>query len=101
MSLSCFDLDGRAALVTGSTRGIGAAIADGLREAGASVMRHGLPHGQKFNEPVLEGDLLKPESAGELIDRAFALQPSLDILISNAGTIYDRPFLEMTADLFD
>jgi gluconate 5-dehydrogenase len=38
---SLFDLDGRRALVTGSTRGIGAAIAQALAEAGASVVLHG------------------------------------------------------------
>jgi NAD(P)-dependent dehydrogenase (short-subunit alcohol dehydrogenase family) len=101
MGPSGFDLGGHTALVTGSTRGIGSAIADGLREAGARVLRHGLPHGQKFREPVLDGDLLRRESAEALIDQAFGLEPGLDLLISNAGSFYDRAFLEMTAELFD
>jgi len=101
MASSRFDLTGRKALVTGSTRGIGAAIADALGESGARVIRHGLPHGQNFIEPVLEGDLLRPEGWAQLIDRAFALEPNLDLLISNAGSVYDQPFLQMTPDLFD
>ena len=38
-----FDLTDRTALVTGSTRGIGAALASALEAAGARVWRHGLP----------------------------------------------------------
>ncbi len=94
--MKAFSLEGHAALVTGSSQGIGAAIAQGLEDCGAAVVRHGLQDmpGLAAYVPC---DLSVPSAPAKLIDSAFALQPTLDTLICNAGSFFDTPFLEMTA----
>lgn len=99
-----FSLANNAAFVTGSSKGIGLAIADGLHEAGAAVVYHGntarpatLPPGCAF----VGGDLLEPDASARLVAAAFAVQPGLDLLVANAGSFFDRPFLEMDAATWD
>lgn len=99
-----FSLAHNAALVTGSSKGIGLAIANGIQEAGAAVVYHGntarpdsIPAGCSF----VHGDLLEPGASAKLVADAFALQPKLDLLVANAGSFFDRPFLEMDAAMWD
>jgi len=97
-----FSLDGRAALVTGSSRGIGRAMADGLAAAGARVVYHGhepeRPADLPRNAPYLHADLTDPDAPAALIESAFAAEPGLDVLVSNAGGFFDVPFPEMTPE---
>ena len=86
-----FSLAHNAALVTGSSKGIGLAIANGIHEAGAAVVYHGntarpetIPAGCSF----INGDLLDPKASTKLVADAFALQPKLDLLVANAGRAY-------------
>ena len=102
--MSIFSLAHNAALVTGSSKGIGLAIADGLHEAGATVVYHGntarpasIPPGCSF----VTGNLLEPDMSAKLVADAFAVQPKLDLLVANAGSFFDRPFLEMDAAAWD
>jgi NAD(P)-dependent dehydrogenase (short-subunit alcohol dehydrogenase family) len=102
--MSKFSLAHNAALVTGSSKGIGLAIADGLHEAGAAVVYHGntarppsIPPGCSF----VTGNLLEPDASAKLVADAFAVQPKLDLLVANAGSFFDRPFLEMDAATWD
>jgi len=91
-----FNLDGRIALVTGSTQGIGAALADALESAGAQVWRHGHP-----NDPAPKAilcDLLEPDAGLHLLDQIEGPAPGL--LVCNAGSYFDSPFLEMDAAAF-
>jgi NAD(P)-dependent dehydrogenase (short-subunit alcohol dehydrogenase family) len=69
-------------LVTGSTRGIGAAIAAALARQGARVIGHGRADGAQ----VLGADLADPEAASRLWSRALEqLDGHVDVLINNAG----------------
>lgn len=69
-------------LVTGSTRGIGAAIAAALARRGARVIGHGRADGAQ----VLGADLADPEAASRLWSRALEqLDGHVDVLINNAG----------------
>ena len=69
-------------LVTGSTRGIGAAIATALAGKGARV----IGHGRADASMVLGADLADPEAAGQLWSRALEqLDGHIDVLINNAG----------------
>lgn len=104
-----FDLTGRVALVTGSSQGIGYAIAEGLAASGAKVALNGR------DEPRLGRAVAVLESAGatvtgvsfDVTDPAAVAQGvretedrlgAIDILVSNAGISRRRAFSEMTAD---
>ncbi|MBK8090689.1 MAG: SDR family oxidoreductase [Verrucomicrobiaceae bacterium] len=91
-----FSLQNHAALVTGSSQGIGAAIAQGLEDAGAAVVRHGLQEIPSATGYV-RADLSDAAGPDLLIDSAFVLQPDIDTLVLNAGSFFDTPFLDMTA----
>jgi NAD(P)-dependent dehydrogenase (short-subunit alcohol dehydrogenase family) len=102
--MPAFSLAGNTALVTGSSQGIGYAIARGLHEAGARVVFHGkdapppiMPEGSAY----LSGDLLNSDGPAQLVKAAFAAQPELDLLVCNAGSFFDVPFLDMDAGLFE
>ena len=108
------DLSGRKAVVTGSTAGIGRAIAEGLARAGAAVVING--RGQERVAAALRelrelfpkgeftgvsADLATPEGAAELFARA----PDADILVNNVGTGRPKPFYDIAdsewIDLFE
>lgn len=102
--MNAFSLNGHAALVTGSSQGIGLAIALGLHEAGARVVAHGRqerPQSLPEDTTYLACDLCVPAAPETLVERAIAAEPGLDTLVCNAGSFFDVPFLEMTEALWD
>lgn len=102
--MNTFSLADRAALVTGSSQGIGFAIASALAGAGAKVVFHGLPARPgniPASAPYVPADLLQPGAPAQLVAAAFEAAPQLDTLVCNAGSFFDRPFLEMTRELWD
>jgi NAD(P)-dependent dehydrogenase (short-subunit alcohol dehydrogenase family) len=101
------DLGGKRALVTGSSSGIGYAIAKGLAEAGAAVVVHGRSKGRveaaraRLASEVPGGDLVGHAADladGQSVRALTAAIPSVDILVNNAGPIPAAPFLEGTDD---
>lgn len=87
--MKTFSLENNAALVTGSSQGIGFAIANALREAGAKLISHGLPARPEYipsHSPYLSHDLAQPDAPARLIADAFAAQPGLDTLVCHAGS---------------
>ena len=97
MGLDAFRLDGKNAVVTGSHRGIGSAIAVALAGAGADVVCHGRAgDGREIGEQIrglgqkavyVPGDVADAVVCRELIDRAVLELGSIDILVNNAGII--------------
>ncbi len=98
--MKSFSLKGHAALVTGSTRGIGAAIADGIAESGAALLRHGR-RPEPGQERVILADLSDPAGVETLVSQAFEAEPGLDLLVCNAGSFFDTEFLEMDRERFE
>ena len=103
---SQFDLTGRLALVTGSSRGLGWAIAQGLAEAGAHVILHGRdPDRLAASARRLPGavgtlafDVTDRAGTQDAFARIKAEHGRLDILVNNAGVIPRAPLLETTDD---
>ncbi len=97
MILDTFRLDGKVALVTGASRGLGAAIAVALAEAGADVACHGNTHSPDdtceriaqtgHRSLAVLGDLQERETPQRLIEATLKHFAQLDILINNAGMI--------------
>lgn len=108
MILDKFRLDGKTALVTGASAGLGAAIAVALAESGADVACHG-----NSREPdatcervaqlgrrshAIKGDLSKRETPDKIIDEAINAFERVDILINNAGTIRRTPAVDYSEE---
>jgi 3-oxoacyl-[acyl-carrier protein] reductase len=98
-----FALDGKAALVTGASGGIGGAIARALHGAGATVLLSGtrLPALDALAQAlgarafVAQADLADPASGDALVKAAEAAMGQLDILVNNAGLTRDGLALRM------
>jgi 2-deoxy-D-gluconate 3-dehydrogenase len=111
MSLETFQLKGKNALVTGSHRGLGAAIAVALAKAGANVACHGrdTKPGAACDEIRAAGrktfyfsaDLAEPKSYAGLIEKTIKEFGSIDILVNNAGTIRRAPAAEYPAEYWN
>lgn len=111
--MSQFDLGGRTALVTGSSRGIGRALAQGLLEAGARVVIHG----RDAATTELMASELRSATGGETLASVFDVTEREqvargvaeieeqwgvpDILVNNAGVQCRAPFLEFAKDDWD
>jgi NAD(P)-dependent dehydrogenase (short-subunit alcohol dehydrogenase family) len=109
------DLAGHAVLITGSTQGVGRAIALACARAGADVVLHGLKVDQQARRTrdecaacgvqvaLIEGDLAGPtETAVEHVyQQAIDALPGIDLLVNNAGTYADVGFLELTYASFE
>ncbi|EOC1328055.1 SDR family NAD(P)-dependent oxidoreductase, partial [Cronobacter dublinensis] len=99
------ELKNRTAIVTGSTAGIGRAIAEGLARAGASVVINGRSR-ERVEATLHEMRALLPGAAlsGVVADistapgcaELIAAVPEADILINNAGTAHPNGFFEQT-----
>lgn len=104
-----FDLIGRTALITGSSRGLGLAIAQGMAKAGASVILNGV------NGERLEASAQEMRAAGyqvetlcfDVTDEAAVIAAfesldakgvAVDILVNNAGIQYRKPMLELETE---
>jgi 3-oxoacyl-[acyl-carrier protein] reductase len=101
-------LDGKAAIVTGSARGIGRATAEMFVREGAKVLINDLDADvaeQAASEidgetAVFAGDLTKPEAADQLVAAAVDAFGSVDIAVNNAGYTWDSVAHKMTDEQF-
>ena len=93
-------LAGRVALVTGGSRGIGAAIVRALAEGGASVVSTSRSGSGEKRERVrhVRADVRNPADAGRAVEEAVSAFGGLDILVNNAGVGAFVPVAEMTVE---
>ena len=108
-----FDLNEKAALVTGGARGIGRAIALTLAERGARVAVNYVAHAQAAEEVVqqiggcggravaLQGDVSRAEDARRLVEETLAAFDGLHILVNNAGLTQDNLLLRLSEEAWD
>jgi gluconate 5-dehydrogenase len=110
MSLKQFNLTGRTALVTGSARGLGRAMAEGLAAAGAAIILNGTDAGRvaaaaaelrAAGHSVHEAafDVTDEAAIVAAFERLDAAGIAVDILVNNAGIQFRRPMVDLaTAD---
>ncbi len=109
MSLTLFDLSGRRALVTGSSQGIGLALARGMSAAGAAVVLNGRDRTKleaaagALEKPaqILPFDVTDHAAARAAIDAFEAEHGAIDILVNNAGMQHRAPLEDFPAEAFD
>ncbi|MGF1430710.1 SDR family oxidoreductase [Kitasatospora sp. LaBMicrA B282] len=107
------DLTGKVALVTGGSRGIGAAIARRLAAAGAAVALTYVTAADRARAVVAEieaaggqavairADLTGPTAAAEAVEQTVRQLGRLDVLVNNAGFLTHGPLTEVTAEELD
>ena len=110
--IDLFRLDGRVAIITGGTKGLGRSMASGLASAGASIVvcsRNGdeavavadeiaAEHGGKAAGVAC--DVTREKDVGRLVEKALAGFGKVDILINNAGINIRGPIEELTLEQF-
>jgi NAD(P)-dependent dehydrogenase (short-subunit alcohol dehydrogenase family) len=92
-------LQGQTAVVTGGARGIGAAIVQRFREAGATV--YATDHDPAGDDTAVLLDVTDSDAVSDLADRVVSETGRLDIWVNNAGIYPPTPILEMTDEDWD
>ena len=110
MVLDQFQLDGKVAIVTGASRGLGRAMAVGLAEAGADLALVASTSTAETAEAIrrlgrktlqIQADLLQNDSVPQILSRTIKELGHLDILVNNAGIIRRASVLDFTEKDWD
>lgn len=108
MAHSLFDLTGRRALITGSSQGIGFALAQGLADAGAMVVLNGRDLSKLTaaaaripGAETLPFDATDHTAVRSAVDAYEATGKAIDILVNNAGMQHRAPLEDFPADAFE
>jgi NAD(P)-dependent dehydrogenase (short-subunit alcohol dehydrogenase family) len=110
--LPAFNLSGKVAIVTGSTRGIGRGLAEGLAKSGANIVvvsRNGAACEQAAAEIAAFGvktlavpaDLTRIGDIQNIVTKSLEVFPAIDILVNNAGNALTRRAEDVTEDEWD
>lgn len=106
-----FSLEGKIALVTGASYGIGFAIASGMAKAGATIVFNDIKQElvdkgiAAYKEAGIDAhgyvcDVTNEATVNELVEKITKKVGPIDILVNNAGIIKRIPMIEMTAEQF-
>lgn len=104
------NLEGKVALVTGASRGIGRSIALSLAEQGSKVVVNFVKEKERALETVseieraggaafpIQADVSNEEQVKAMIEKAVDVYGTIDILVNNAGMVIDLPFKERAVE---
>ena len=105
------NFQGKTVIVTGSTRGIGYAIAQRFAQLGANFMLSGTSdkvyevrdefRGNGFSAEGFAGDLSDPEAAQGIVEKTVQTFGSVDVLVNNAGITRDKLLIRMEEEDWD
>lgn len=107
------DLKGKKVLITGSSRGIGAEMAEKMASLGASVIINYVNSKKRAEElrekieksggtsHVIQADVSDFEEAKELVKKSYKVMGGLDVLVNNAGITRDKLLLRMKEEDWD
>lgn len=109
---SLFDLSGKTALITGSSQGIGYALAEGLGSAGAQVVLNGRDQAKLDNAAsrlrandidihTSAFDVTDHRAVADAVNRIESETGAIDILVNNAGMQHRTPLENFEPDMFD
>ena len=87
------ELDGKVCIVTGATKGIGAAVVNLLEAEGAKVL--GVA---RSGDGAFHADVTQPDAAERIVAECVERHGRIDALVNNAGTSFVRPLDELTDD---
>jgi NAD(P)-dependent dehydrogenase (short-subunit alcohol dehydrogenase family) len=108
--VSRYDLDGRVAVVTGASAGLGAEFCDALAESGANIvlaarredrlreLSETIERERGVRTLAVRTDVTRETDIVELVEAALASFGAVDILVNNAGATVARPLLEHTLE---
>jgi len=107
-----FDLTGKVALITGGSRGLGQEMAEGLAEAGATLML--VARREQWLTPTIDEfrargfrvdgmicDVSNPDDVQPAVDKTIETYGQIDILVNNAGVSWGQPIEEHALDKWD
>ena len=95
--------DHKTAIITGASRGIGAGLVGAFLKQGYNVVATSRTASQQLTAStalvLIDGDIGKPETAAKVVEAAIKNFGSIDVLVSNAGIFFAKPFTDFsTAD---
>jgi 2-deoxy-D-gluconate 3-dehydrogenase len=110
MILDQFNLNGKIAIVTGASRGLGQGMAIGLAEAGADLALVASSSTDETAKKIralgrrvcqIQADLLHADAVSHIVNQTVKKLGGIDILVNNAGTIRRAPILEFNEKDWD
>jgi NAD(P)-dependent dehydrogenase (short-subunit alcohol dehydrogenase family) len=98
--------DHKTAIVTGASRGIGAGLVGAFLKQGYNVVATSRNVSKQLTAStalvLIDGDIGKPETAAKVVEAAIMNFESIDVLVTNAGIFFTKPFTEFsTVDFND
>ena len=95
----------KTAIVTGASGGIGSGLVEGFLTEGYNVVATSRGTNRKFTTSesllLLDGDISKPQTAGQAVESAINTFGAVDVLVNNAGIFLNKPFLDFTIEDFN
>jgi NAD(P)-dependent dehydrogenase (short-subunit alcohol dehydrogenase family) len=97
--------DKKTAIITGASQGIGAGLVEAFLKEGYAVVATARNISRSFNATaslvLVDGDIAKQETATEIAEAAIRHFGTIDVLVTNAGIFFTKPFMDFTTEDFN